>query len=211
MKKTIYETAADTARKVRTVLKKSFPNVKFSVRSSVNRVSIQWTDGPLKPDVTDAVIWMESKKRNGSYGYEWEGERFVGADYISVSRTLSYERYEVIRQYVHDANPQEEHKVYEFLDAERKLIQTGVLDGPQPVVVADHLVSAEEPESAKIIPFPVQRAEPTDLTPEQKLKYKILQLMHLPYIDALMDSNGERIDNCFKQVALLLFDEPHSN
>ncbi|MEE4580545.1 hypothetical protein [Paenibacillus polymyxa] len=74
---------------------------------------------------------MESKKRNsGSYGYEWEGEHYVGADYISVSRTLSLERYEVIRQSLNDTAPEKGIKVYEFLEAERQLIQAGVLDDP---------------------------------------------------------------------------------
>lgn len=46
--------------------------------------------------------------------------------------------------------------------------------------------------------------------PEQKLKYFLLHKVNLPFIDALMDLNGDRIDFWFKQVALMLF-EPHSN
>ena len=53
-----YLTCAETAKLVRTALKKAFPGVKFSVRSSVYAggasINVRWTDGPARK-VVEAV------------------------------------------------------------------------------------------------------------------------------------------------------------
>ncbi len=46
------------AKAVRVELKKSFPGVKFSVRSA-SSVYVQWTDGPAPQDVRNAVAKFE--------------------------------------------------------------------------------------------------------------------------------------------------------
>ena len=51
--------AADTAKLVRAALKRGFPGVKFSVRSSTYAggasIDVSWTDGPLDTDVNPVV------------------------------------------------------------------------------------------------------------------------------------------------------------
>lgn len=72
----IYETATETVKKIRKVLKEQFPGVRFTVRSSEtsqsSSVNVKWTDGPLEPDVKEAVGWMKSNQRRpeevGYYG-----------------------------------------------------------------------------------------------------------------------------------------------
>jgi Large polyvalent protein associated domain 29 len=59
------------AKAVRVELKKSFPGVKFSVRSA-SSVYVQWTDGPAAQDVRDAVAKFELGNFDGmtdSYDY----------------------------------------------------------------------------------------------------------------------------------------------
>lgn len=49
-----YLTCAQTAKLIRTALKKAFPGVKFSVRTSKSggAVNVKWTDGPTDADVS---------------------------------------------------------------------------------------------------------------------------------------------------------------
>lgn len=77
----INEKAFDTAKKVRKILKKEFPGVKFSVRSDTysmgSSVNVSWTDGPIKSVVEKAIDWMQSAKFDGmsdmkiTVGSEW--------------------------------------------------------------------------------------------------------------------------------------------
>lgn len=56
---TIYESATETAKKIRATLKVNFPNTKFSVRSQSysggSNVNVSWVDMPLKDDVEKVV------------------------------------------------------------------------------------------------------------------------------------------------------------
>lgn len=51
------------AKNVRRDLKKAFPGVKFSVKSSYDTINVSWQDGPTRPEV-EAVI---SKYENGTF------------------------------------------------------------------------------------------------------------------------------------------------
>jgi hypothetical protein len=99
----IYESAADTARKVRQVLKAAFPGTKFSVTSKTysggSSIRVSWTDGPVAKQVeaiTDQFAsasfdgMQDLKTYNG--GYCWRGTYYSGADWVHCSRELSPER-----------------------------------------------------------------------------------------------------------------------
>lgn len=101
MTNTIYERPAETAKKIRKVLKEQFPGVKFSVRSSSysmgSSIDVRWTDGPMEEEVAPVVDRFSSASFDGYndseklHGYEWEGKHYSGAKYIFAQRTLSPE------------------------------------------------------------------------------------------------------------------------
>lgn len=98
MANVIYEKASETAKKVRVELKKAFPGVKFSVKSSSyaggSSIRVSWTDGPTRERVKAITSRFESASFDGmndmkSYkNYEYEGQLYSGADYIFVSPRL---------------------------------------------------------------------------------------------------------------------------
>ena len=94
----IYETAAETAKKIRKELKKNFPGIKFYVKSESytggSSIRITWENGPSEYDVnaiaqnfksaifdSDGMIDMKTYT-----GYEYEGRLYKGADYIFCER-----------------------------------------------------------------------------------------------------------------------------
>lgn len=95
----IYETAAETAKKIRSKLKAEFPGVKFSVKSETyamgSAVRVSWTDGPEREVVHAVTRKFESSSFDGmtdsstTHGYLFEGQRYVGAKYIQVTRHWS--------------------------------------------------------------------------------------------------------------------------
>jgi hypothetical protein len=97
----IYESATETAKKVKKELKKYFPGVKFSVTSEKysmgSRVIIFWTDGPIQEDVQLVAACFQSCSFDGMddstayHGYEYEGKLYRGADYVRCSRIISPE------------------------------------------------------------------------------------------------------------------------
>lgn len=97
----IYESAAETAKKIRTALKAGFPSVKFSVRSKSysggSSVDVHWTDGPMQDDVDAVLARFSSASFDGmqdlktSHGYEYEGQIYNGADWVHGQRELSPE------------------------------------------------------------------------------------------------------------------------
>jgi hypothetical protein len=101
MKDTIYESAAETAKKVRTELKNHFPGVKFSVTSKEysggSSVSVHWTDGPRGEEVDQVLNRFESSSFDGmidletTHGYEYQGKHYCGAHYVQGQRSLSNE------------------------------------------------------------------------------------------------------------------------
>lgn len=99
--KTIYESAAETAKKVRKALKEEFPGMKFSVRSRSysmgSAVDVSWIDGPTSSQVNKILSQFQSASFDGmqdlkSYtGYMYEGQLYNGADYVMGQRELSKE------------------------------------------------------------------------------------------------------------------------
>jgi hypothetical protein len=91
---TIYESAAETAKKVRKELKESFPNTKFSVKSSTysmgSSVTAHYMSGeiPDYKECSELVGSFASKSFDGMTdsanftGYEYDGKRYNGADYV---------------------------------------------------------------------------------------------------------------------------------
>ena len=187
--KTIYETAVDTAKKIRKTLKAAFPGVKFSVTSSTfsmgSSVSVRWTDGPMSSHVDKILNRFKSGYYDGmqdmyeSTGYEWEGQIYNGAKYVSGSRDLSPERQKRIEDKLNDkyaTYPRTGFHRDQWEKAEQELIDAGELQGfpsqlPEPTVAFDPepekpaLIQESEqpadtdpegPRGGKVIPFPVR-------------------------------------------------------
>lgn len=97
--KAIYESATETAKKIRKELKNRFPGVKFSVKSKTHSYSsavyIDWTNGPSRDEVNLLAQKFDSSTFDGmadmstSHGYMYEGQLYNGADYILVQRNIS--------------------------------------------------------------------------------------------------------------------------
>lgn len=134
---TIYESAAETAKKIRKVLKVNFPQTKFSIRSQTysggSSVSVRWSDLPLNEEVEKVVNQFKSGSFNGmediyeSTGYLFEGKKYNGAKYIQCSRNLSDEYKETIENYMNEhfaaenKNSWEYHNI--FNKAEKQMIE----------------------------------------------------------------------------------------
>jgi hypothetical protein len=95
-----YLSCAETAKLVRAALKESFPNVKFSVKSSVYSggasINIKYTDGPTYEQVKTVVGMFEGSYFDGmtdykgsNYGSLDGNEVRFGADFIFVNRDFT--------------------------------------------------------------------------------------------------------------------------
>jgi hypothetical protein len=95
-----YLSCAETAKMIRSVLKESFPGVKFSVVSSTYSmgasITIKYNDGPNADAVKAAVGIFEGSYFDGMQDYK--GQRYAaidgqemsfGADYVFVNRYVS--------------------------------------------------------------------------------------------------------------------------
>lgn len=95
-----YLSVTDTAKLVREALKKAYPSVKFSVRSSSyaggTSIDVSWKDGPREKDVEkvakafegatfDGMIDLKSYHRSMLNGQEV----YFGADYVSCRREIT--------------------------------------------------------------------------------------------------------------------------
>lgn len=104
--KMVFEGAVGTAKRIRKILKKEFPGVKFSVRSEKysggSSVYVSWTDGPMTEAVDSKIMFLKSASFDGMIdleshspvpGMDENGELIdiVGAKYISTSRTMTPE------------------------------------------------------------------------------------------------------------------------
>ena len=136
----VYESAKDTAKKIRVALKKVFPGVKFTVRSSrtsfSSSVRVSWVDGPMQDAVqslTDSFQSFKSPEQieAGEHkGYYHEGKRYMGASYVFANRTVSEDRREII-----DAAAEHMHgfkasnlRYIKIIETERMLIKEGLLN-----------------------------------------------------------------------------------
>lgn len=98
-----HEAPKTTAQKIRKALKKAFPGVKFSVRTSTysmgSSVYVSYEDGPIVSAVEEIAKAYESTSFHGMddstehHGYvdPDDGQLYHGAGYVSVSRTVSEE------------------------------------------------------------------------------------------------------------------------
>ena len=93
---------ADTAKLVRAELKKTFPKIKFTVRSSTYSmgasISVGWTDGPTENDVQAVVGKFSGSTFDGMidlksyHDSDLNGEKVhFGADAVMCSRSHSAE------------------------------------------------------------------------------------------------------------------------
>ncbi len=114
---TIYETAAQTAKRIRKILKIKFPGIKFSVRSKTyaggSSVNVKWMDGPRDEKVQEAVQWLESAEFDSMTDLKtYTPPTFVtdagwlyrvsGAGYIFCGRNLSDEKQAEMENRVRD-------------------------------------------------------------------------------------------------------------
>jgi hypothetical protein len=213
-RETVYETAAETAKKIRGTLKQAFPGVKFSVRSETysmgSSVYASWTDGPIAKDVDNILDRFKSGSFDGmndmyvSTGYEWEGQIFNGAKYVSSSRTLSSERKQLIHSKLVELDYVPEYGggflVRHYNEAELMLIEEGVLKGypsqlpevlatveqeavPVPNqmerIVLDPVsegLAAEKPKLAKVFEFPIKAVRDPALLAELTIENYIRAL-----------------------------------
>lgn len=118
-----YLTVTETAKHLRKALKKSFPGVKFSVRSKSYSggasITVSWTDGPTEETVSevsdafsgasfDGMIDLKSY-HNSTLTLEDGSEELVhhGADFVFTSRSYSdrveAEAYESLRAFANEA------------------------------------------------------------------------------------------------------------
>lgn len=122
----IYESAAETAKKVRAELKRNFPNTKFSVRSKAysggSSVNVEWTDLPVAEDVNYILARFKSGHFDGMQdlyidgAYEYEGKLYVGAKYIHGSRNLSPEYRTMLEQKAAEMFADYERNSYRYHD-----------------------------------------------------------------------------------------------
>ena len=95
-----YLSCAETAKLVRAALKESFPNIKFSVRSSNYSggasINISYQDGPIYKAVKNVVAMFEGAYFDGMtdyQGYNYSSldgvETSFGANFIFVNREFS--------------------------------------------------------------------------------------------------------------------------
>lgn len=196
-KERIYEneTAAETAKKIRKMLKEAFPSIKFSVRSSTysmgSNVYVHWTDGPLQSDVNEILSRFKSGYFDGgedmyvSTGYEWEGKTVIGAEHFSSSRQLSPERKAAIEAKLSELFEPDIHGdfcVFEWAVAEKQLIDEGQLQGfpsqlPEPVAADPEEIEAPAEAApsisqgwGKVIEFPVQAVRDPELAAERRVE-----------------------------------------
>lgn len=107
VKPTVYVSCADTAKLIRKALKEAFPEVKFSVKSSVYAggasIRINWSEGPTKGQVeavgnrfkgADFDAMTDSKSYRG---HAMDGQPIsFGADFIFISRETPAEKIEAL-------------------------------------------------------------------------------------------------------------------
>lgn len=96
---------ADTAKLLRAALKEAFPEIKFSVRSSVYAggasIDVGWIDGP-KGDQVEAIVkrfaggsFDGMTDYKGGHVHQFRGEEVhFGADFIFANRKISPTAYE---------------------------------------------------------------------------------------------------------------------
>jgi len=105
MSKYKYETASETAKKIRKAIKASFPGVKFSVTSNRgSSVRVRWTDGPIGSEVDEILRKYQSGHFDGmqdlmthpGYTDPETGDLICGADWVTGTREITPARRSLI-------------------------------------------------------------------------------------------------------------------
>ncbi|MGG0315589.1 MULTISPECIES: LPD29 domain-containing protein [Bacillus cereus group] len=214
MMEKIIERATETAKKIRKELKKAFPEVKFSVRSSSysggSSVDVNWEDGPMQEEVERVTEKFNScsfdsmQDMKVTTGYEYKGKIYNGADYIFANRSLSSEYKQTIQEHAKE--------MFEDLNIndwtyQRKMIQAE--EDMKGLNKAPVIEIQEEPEEikplAEVIDFNEKKAEKefNKFTPEQKFKLialKTICKMSYEHLEGVLE-RGLSIDDIFKGVA----------
>lgn len=107
--KTIYERASETAKKIRTLLKETYPELSakhFKVTSETysggSSISVHYNDFPNYEEVNNLLRPFSSNSFDGSIdletheGYNYNGIHYSGAGYVFVTRDISEQRDEAI-------------------------------------------------------------------------------------------------------------------
>ncbi|WP_054029131.1 LPD29 domain-containing protein [Bacillus sp. FJAT-28004] len=226
-KQSISIAGKETKKHIAEALKLVFPGVKFSYRSDFNSVTLYWVDGPLVPDVDKVLNRFTSYTRvlahtdyTDSTGYEWKGELYVGARYLSTVRSLSEQRKGAIIEYMDsiDGSSYANALKFERVDAERHLIASGILEGKTPAdrpdLMLDESPTRDERRPARVEPvklpdnvvqlFPKKTDEQQwldSLTPEQRLKLQaLISFFRLEAADLLLREDVT-IDDAFALAA----------
>jgi hypothetical protein len=161
-------------------------------------------------------------------GYEWKGQLYLGPRYLSAVRQLSNDRKTKLIEYMAASGTDYyDAKVFERLDAESVMIREGELEGFEPSHRPDLMretapevdrrekkdanapapVKDEPKELAQVISFPENRAAAVrehqfynTLDPEQRLKFRALQMLFKIDADRLIES-GLTVDEAFTLAA----------
>ena len=184
----INESAVETAKKIRKELKKAFPGVKFSVRSSSysggSSVDVNWQDGPMQKEVEAITERFNSSSYDGmqdmkvTSGYEYKGKIYNGADYIFANRSLSSEYKKqiqaVAKEMFEDFHINDWTYQQKMLQAEEHMQG---LDSDTSLDIKEEL--HEEKKPAEVISFHQRKKEKemNKLTSEQKFKLIALQVI----------------------------------
>lgn len=228
-KQSISIAGKETKKHIAEALKLVFPGVKFMYRSDFNSVTLYWVDGPIVPDVEKVLNRFTSYTRVLAHtdytdptGYEWKGELYIGARYLNTVRSLSEQRKDAIVEYMDgiEGNSFADALKFERVDAERHLIETGVLEGKTPAdrpdLMLDESPSRDERRAANkqgepaklpdnvIQLFPEKTVEQQwldSLTPEQRLKLQaLISFFRLEAADLLLREDVT-IDDAFTLAA----------
>ncbi|KFM94861.1 hypothetical protein D0U04_21535 [Bacillus clarus] len=184
----IIESAVETAKKIRKELKKAFPGVKFSVRSSSysggSSVDVNWKDGPMRKEVEQITEKFNSCSFDGmqdmkiTTGYEFEGKIYNGADYIFANRSLSEEYKKQIQEFAKEMF--EDFHINDWT-YQQKMLQAEEhmkgLDSDTSVEIKEE--PQEEVKLAEVVNFHQRKKEKeiNKLTSEQKFKLLAMQVM----------------------------------
>ena len=130
--------AANCAAAIREELKKVFPNVKFSVKSSNfaggDSVNITWTDGPIVKDVEKVTNKYQYGRFDGMtdmYEYSNSREDLPQSKYVQTRREITEEVnnvvFEALKEVFAENTPSDELKRYAYKIIQKSIIPVGAV------------------------------------------------------------------------------------
>jgi hypothetical protein len=89
-----YQGGVFAAKNIRAILKRDFPCVKFSVRSSYTSCNVNWTDGPTDDQVNDSIGHFKTGRFDSMADYSYFDESefnkiYGGVQYLFTNRKVS--------------------------------------------------------------------------------------------------------------------------